>query len=371
MLMRFDWSVIGWEYPVVKTRSIEGSGMTLEPLTHRRDETRTGELVSSNLDQLKTVFPEAYSDGRVDFEVLRELLGDTIHEGEERYGLNWHGKRQARRAALAPPQGTLRPIPKDSVDWETTQNIMIEGDNLEVLKLLQKSYSTKVDLIYIDPPYNTGKDFVYSDNYRDNIGNYLESTGQIDNEHRRISTNTEASGRFHTAWLNMMYPRLKIARNLLQKDGLICVSIDDHEMHNLRIICDDIFGEESFVGTLTWKTTTQPDNTGRARFGLQQNIEYILMYSKCARSELPPFVLESSGQQPKYPHMGQFGPCRFEIIERSAEGTWARPTMQFKILGRFPREGKRWQIGEVKARELENTGRVEIVDDIVKRAVYP
>ena len=171
--------------------------------------------IAENIERLKALFPEAFSEGSVDFEVLKQLLGGAVDEREEKYGLNWHGKRQARQLALTPSTGTLRPCPEESVDWDTTQNLMIEGDNLEVLKLLQKSYAGKVKLIYIDPPYNTGKDFVYPDNFQDSIRNYLEITGQVDGDGHRLSANTEASGRFHTDWLNMMYPRLKLARNLL------------------------------------------------------------------------------------------------------------------------------------------------------------
>src|SRR5690606_8491046 len=162
-----------------------------------------------------------------------------------KYGLNWHGKRRARQLALMPSTGTLRPCPEDSVDWDTTQNLMIEGDNLEVLKLLQKSYAGKVKLIYIDPPYNTGKDFVYPDDYQDNIKSYRELTGQVEGG-RKISSNTEAIGRFHTDWLNLMYPRLKIARALLSDEGFIFISIDDGEAASLRRLCDEIFGEENF-----------------------------------------------------------------------------------------------------------------------------
>ena len=195
-------------------------------------EARSADVLGENIQQLRTLFPEAFTEGKVDFDVLKQLLGGAVDEREEKYGLNWHGKRQARQLALTPSTGTLRPCPEDSVDWDTTQNLMIEGDNLEVLKLLQKSYAGKVKLIYIDPPYNTGKDFIYPDNYRDNIRNYLELTGQVDGEHRKLSTNTEASGRFHTDWLNMMYPRLKLARNLLRDDGVIFISIDDTEVAN-------------------------------------------------------------------------------------------------------------------------------------------
>ena len=343
----------------------------MQKLIANDPETCSADIVADNIEHLKALFPEAFTEGKIDFNVLKQLLGGEVDEREEKYGLNWHGKRQARQLALMPSTGTLRPCLEESVDWNTTQNLMIEGDNLEVLKLLQKSHAGKVKLIYIDPPYNTGEDFVYSDDFRDNIRNYLELTGQTDDEKRKLSSNTEASGRFHTDWLNMMYPRLKLARNLLMSDGLLCVSIDDHEGHNVRCICDEIFGEEAFVGTLTWIATTQPDNIGRARFGLQQNVEYVFVYSKCTRLDLPPFILESSGENPRYPHTGKFGACRFEIIERAFEGAYARPTMQFKILGQLPREGKQWQIGKKKARELEENGRVEIVNGIVKRAVYP
>ena len=203
-------------------------------------ETRSADVVAENLEHLKVLFPEAFTEGKVDFEVLRQLLGDVVEEREEKYGLNWHGKRQARQLALTPSAGTLRPCPEDSVDWDTTQNLMIEGDNLEVLKLLQKSYAGKVKLIYIDPPYNTGKDFVYPDNFQDNIKNYLELTGQTGEGGKKLSSNTEASGRFHTDWLNMMYPRLKLARNLLTEDGFFVVSIDDSELASLRTLLNEV-----------------------------------------------------------------------------------------------------------------------------------
>ena len=331
---------------------------------------RSLDPVAENLDRIQRLFPEAFTEGKVDFDVLRQLLGDAVDDADEKYGLNWHGKRQARQLALTPSTGTLRPCPEESVDWESTQNLMIEGDNLEVLKLLQKSYAGKVKLIYIDPPYNTGNDFVYRDDYRDNIRNYLSVTGQRGEDSQRLSSNQETSGRFHTRWLNMMYPRLRLARNLLTADGLLCISIDDHEAPRLRCACDEILGEETFVGTLTWVATTQPDNYGKARFRLQKNVEYVLMYAKCASDDLPPFRLQVSGQK-RYPHKGRHGLCRFEIIERKHEGSYSRDTMQFKILGRRPREGKRWQIGRVRARELEAAGKLEIVDGLVKQAVYP
>ena len=199
----------------------------MNKLTMGDPETKSADLVAENLGALKALFPETFTEGKIDFEALKQLLGGVVNERDEKYGLNWHGKRQARQLALTPSTGTLRPCPEESTDWETTKNLMIEGDNLEVLKLLQKSYAGKVKLIYIDPPYNTGKDFVYPDNYRDNIQNYLELTGQIDGENRKLSSNTESSGRFHTDWLNMMYPRLKVARSLLESEGVLLISIDD------------------------------------------------------------------------------------------------------------------------------------------------
>jgi adenine-specific DNA-methyltransferase len=234
----------------------------------------SADIVADNVEQLKALFPEAFSEGKIDFEVLKQLLGGAVDEREEKYGLNWHGKRRARQLALTPSTGTLRPCPEDSVDWDTTQNLMIEGDNLEVLKLLQKSYAGKVKLIYIDPPYNTGKDFVYPDNFQDNIKNYLELTGQVEGG-AKISSNTEASGRFHTDWLNMMYPRLKLARNLLRDDGVILISIDEHEITNLRHVLIEVLGEENAIGTIVWKGATDNNPTQIA-----MEHEYLLCFGR-------------------------------------------------------------------------------------------
>lgn len=235
----------------------------MNKLTAASPEAQSADPVAGNIDQLKALFPDLITEGpngtAVNVNVLKALVGDqTVTDADEKYGLNWHGKRRARQLALTPSTGTLRPCPDESVDWDTTQNLMIEGDNLEVLKLLQKSYAGKVKLIYIDPPYNTGKDFVYPDNFQDNIKNYLELTGQVEGG-QKISSNTEASGRFHTDWLNMMYPRLKLARNLLRDDGVILVSIDDAEFQNLRRILDEVFGEENFIASLVWDRNRKND----------------------------------------------------------------------------------------------------------------
>ncbi|MEW5773318.1 MAG: site-specific DNA-methyltransferase [Thermodesulfobacteriota bacterium] len=248
----------------------------MQKLTADAPETKSADMLAENVGQLKVLFPEAFPEGKVDFEVLKQLLGGVVDEREEKYGLNWHGKRQARQLALTPSTGTLRPCPEDSMDWDTTQNLMIEGDNLEVLKLLQKSYAGKVKLIYIDPPYNTGKDFVYPDNFQDNIKNYLELTGQVEGG-RKISSNTEASGRFHTDWLNMMYPRLRVARTLLSPLGAIFISIDDNELSNLKAICNDIFGPECYAGCVARVTGTP---TGGGFRALVNETDNVLIYLK-------------------------------------------------------------------------------------------
>jgi adenine-specific DNA-methyltransferase len=253
------------------------SPATIQPIDKASPEAQSANLVEGNLAQLKALFPEAFTEGRVEFEVLKQLLGAAVDEREEKYGLNWHGKRRARQLALTPSTGTLRPCPDESVDWDTTQNLFIEGDNLEVLKLLQKSYAGKVKLIYIDPPYNTGKDFVYPDNFQDSIKNYMELTGQVEGG-QKISSNTDASGRFHTDWLNMMYPRLKLARALIRDDGAIFVSCDDGEVANLRHLLDEIFGEECFVAQFVWKARKFTD--ARANTNVSTDHEYLIAYAK-------------------------------------------------------------------------------------------
>ena len=284
-------------------------GDHVKKITANDPETRSADVVAENIEHLKNVFPEAFIEEKVDFEVLKQLLGGEMDEREEKYGLNWHGKRQARQLALTPSTGTLRPCPEESVDWDTTQNLMIEGDNLEVLKLLQKSYSDKVKLIYIDPPYNTGQDFIYPDNYRDNIQNYLEITSQLDGESRKISSNMESSGRFHTDWLNMMYPRLKLARTLLRQDGLIFISIGDFEVGHLRTALDEIFGEENFEGHIHWRRRHNQPNDRTKMLGLVA--EHLLCFAKDSaaykRSGVGKIGLTGSFSNPDNDSRGDWG----------------------------------------------------------------
>ena len=239
------------------------------------------DIVAYNISKLKELFPEAFTEGKVDFDALKEVLGDYIDGREERYSFTWNGKSKARMLAQTPSTGTLRPCKEESVDWESTQNLFIEGDNLEVLKLLQKSYHKKVKMIYIDPPYNTGGDLIYKDDFSDNINNYKAVTGQLDGEGRNLSSNPETSGRYHTDWLNMMYPRLKLARNLLDSDGVICVSISDHESSNLQNIMNEIFGEENYINTISVLSKVAAGASGGGEDKrLKKNIEYIYIYSK-------------------------------------------------------------------------------------------
>ena len=204
-------------------------------------------IVNKNIEALKEIFPDIFAEDGVDFDVLRQLLGYDVADGREKYGLIWHGKKKARQIALTPSTGTLRPCPEESIDWEKTKNLFIEGDNLEVLKLLQKSYAGKIKLIYIDPPYNTGKEFIYPDKFQENLDTYLRYTDQKSKEGIKLSSNSETSGRYHTNWLSMMYPRLKLARNLLSNDGVLVVSIDNNEISNLKNILDEIYGEENIL----------------------------------------------------------------------------------------------------------------------------
>ncbi|PLY12888.1 MAG: site-specific DNA-methyltransferase [Sedimenticola sp.] len=240
---------------------------------------QSADMLNGNIEQLKALFHELITEGpegvAVNVDVLKALVGDsTVTDADEKYGLSWHGKRRARQLALTPSTGTLRPCPEESVDWDTTQNLMIEGDNLEVLKLLQKSYARKVKLIYIDPPYNTGKDFVYPDNFQDNIKNYLELTGQVEGG-QKLSSNTETSGRFHTDWLNMMYPRMKAAWSLLRADGFLLVSIDDKEFCHLRTVLNELCGEENFIATLVFDRNRKND----AKL-VSSGHEYMVLYAR-------------------------------------------------------------------------------------------
>lgn len=250
--------------------------MSIDKITKGDALTQSKDLVSENIDKLKELFPEIVTEGKIDFKVLQDVLGEDIEEEEEYYRFTWAGKAQARREAHKPSTGTLRPAKEESVNWDTTQNLYIEGDNLEVLKLMQKSYAGKVKMIYIDPPYNTGKDFVYKDNYKDNLKNYQQITGQIDSEGNKLTTNSDSEGRYHSNWLNMIYPRLRLARTVLNEKGVIFMSIDSHEIENFKKVGCEIFGEDNFIAEFIWRN-------GRTSSSVYTNEhEYILCFAKNA-----------------------------------------------------------------------------------------
>ncbi|MBG9794536.1 DNA methylase [Paenibacillus dendritiformis] len=245
------------------------------------------DLTQANIDKIAELFPNVITEARdeqgkvtqaIDFDLLKQELSDVLVESEkERYQLTWPGKKQAILNANTPIDKTLRPVKEDSVDWNNTQNLYIEGDNLEVLKLLQESYLNKIKCIYIDPPYNTGKDFVYRDDFSEPVDEYLEESGQLDEEGNRLFQNTEANGRFHSDWLTMMYSRLKISRNLLRDDGVIFISIDDSEVSNLKKVCDEIFGQSNHITTFMWKRKKEISSDSK---NVAVQGEYILAYSK-------------------------------------------------------------------------------------------
>lgn len=255
----------------------------IKNITRDDDLARSANLAKQNVQRLAELFPEAVSEGRVDVDVLRQLLGEErLEVPGERFGLSWKGKAAARQLALQPSTGTLRPCPEESVDWDKTHNVFIEGDNLEVLKLLQKSYQGQVKLIYIDPPYNTGSDFVYPDDFGDTLANYLRLTGQIE-EGRLVTSTKEDGGRFHTNWVNMMYPRLKLARSLLRDDGVIFISIDDGELPALRFLANEVFGEDNFLAVFVWKSRQNKDN--RTITGASIDHEYVVCYGRSVRGD--------------------------------------------------------------------------------------
>ena len=253
----------------------------MEKIENGHPLSQSTDFLAQNIETLKALFPTIVKEGKIDIKELQALLGAEVESDDEYYRFTWAGKSMARREANKPSTATLRPDKESSKDWDTTQNIFIEGDNLEVLKLLQKSYANKIKMIYIDPPYNTGKDFVYKDNYNDNLGNYLSITGQLDEDGKRMTTNSESDGRYHSNWLNMMYPRLKLARNLLKDDGVLFLSIDDNELSNLHKLLLEIFGEDNFINTISVKAK---DSSGASGGGedkrLKKNIEYLICFSK-------------------------------------------------------------------------------------------
>ena len=245
---------------------------------HKADrlELQSMDVRSEQRKKLKKLFPEVFCQDRIDWTQFKNTLGEDLDSNSEKYFMSWPGKKECFHTIQDPCLGTLRPCKSESIDWETTENLFIEGENLEVLKLLQHAYFNKVKMIYIDPPYNTGKDFIYPDRYKEALDTYLRYTGQKNGAGQKVSTHQEVNGRFHSKWLNMMYPRLFLAKNLLREDGVIFISIDDNEVTNLRKICDEIFGEENFITQCAWRKTDNQANIGN----IARVKEYIIGYTK-------------------------------------------------------------------------------------------
>jgi adenine-specific DNA-methyltransferase len=337
--------------------------MTLQKIDAGSPEAQSADLIADNIARLRALFPELLTESAkgvtINVDVLKSLVGDaTVTDADEKYGLNWHGKRRARQIALTPSAGTLRPCPEESVDWDSTQNLMIEGDNLEVLKLLQKSYAGKVKLIYIDPPYNTGKDFVYPDSFQDSIHNYLRITGQTEGG-AKISSNTDASGRFHTDWLNMIYPRLKLARTLLKDDGVVFVSIADHEIHNLRGVMDEVFGEENFVAAIIWQKVYSPKNSARH---FSEDHDYIVVYAKSAETWTPRLLPRTDEMEARYTNpdndpRGPWKPGDLSARNFYGEGTYPITCPSGRALA-GPPPGTYWRVSKSKFHELDLDNRI-------------
>ena len=251
-------------------------------MTKRNSFIESTKETDERLEALKQLYPEIFSDGKINLDAFKDVTGTSdLPEGQDRtpgyYGLYWPGKRAAKQLARKEAEGTLEPVPGDGVNEDTTHNIYIEGDNLEVLRILKQSYKGRVKMIYIDPPYNTGNDFIYPDDFKMPVEEYLKITGQADEGGKKLVTNLKSNGAFHTTWLNMMYPRLQLAKELLTEDGVIFISIDDNEQANLKLLCDDVFGEENFVANLVWERAFSPKND--ARF-ISNSHDYVLMYAK-------------------------------------------------------------------------------------------
>jgi len=276
----------------------------------QRTEGSSPDFRSEFASHLASLFPEAIADGKVDIKKIQELLGDDSVDDRERFGLYWPGKKRALRAAQDSTTATLKPDIENSKNWNETKNLFIEGDNLEVLKVLQKHYHGKIKMIYIDPPYNTGKDFIYPDNYKEGLESYLEWSRQVNEEGKKISSNSETEGRYHSNWLNMMYPRLKLARNLLRDDGVIFISIGDTELHHLAKISDEIFGEANHVATFAWKKRGTGGQV--AKNAIIKQVEYVLLYARSLDG------LQLSG--PKNENEGEEGWRDF----RKSGGQWQR-----------------------------------------------
>lgn len=316
------------------------------------------DIKQENINKLRSLFPDLFSEGKVVSDRFELLFGDQMISGSDYYQMSWWGKTEALQNSQVPSLATLRPDIDESKNWGETKNIYIDGDNLEVLKLLQKPFHRRIKLIYIDPPYNTGNDFVYKDNFHDNVENYKKITGQISQNGEMISTNSETSGRFHTDWLNMIYPRLRLARNLLTDDGVIFISIDDHEVDNLKKVCSEVFGEENFLAQLVWERAFSPKNDSKY---FSECHDYILVFAKQINSfDLQLLARSASSME------------RYKNLDNDPRGKWTSGDLTVKTYSEkydypittpngtvhFPTNGRCWSISKERYQELVEDNRI-------------
>jgi adenine-specific DNA-methyltransferase len=315
-------------------------------------------ISEEKIEQLKKVIPEVFTEGKIDFEKLQRTLGKEINGKDEKYSFNWAGRKDTFKNIQTTAKGTLKPAEKESVSWDSTENLFIEGDNLEALKLLQKTYFNKIKMIFIDPPYNTGKDFVYKDNFRNSIKSYLEQTGQSSIEGFKLTTNLETSGRFHSDWISMIYSRLFIARNLLKDEGVIFVSIDDGEVHNLRKILDEIFGEENFVANIIWEKKYSPANDSK---WISDNHDHILLYAKDKNQFNCKLLPRTEEMNKRYQNIdndprGDWKPGGLSAKTYSSKYDYPIKTPSGRVVN--PPKGSCWQVTKERFEELVKDNRV-------------
>ncbi len=321
------------------------------------------DITAEKRRELLELFPEARGEGEtIDFERLRRSLGNAVETGKERYGLTWPGKADCYKTIQTPSMATLRPAPEKSVNFHSTENLIIEGDNLEVLKLLQKSYLGKIKMIYIDPPYNTGNDFIYPDDYSESLRTYLQYTGQLDADGRKFGTNSDMSGRFHSRWLNMMYPRLYLARNLLRDDGVMFVTVDNEEQDNLKKLCNEVFGEENYITNVVWQKKVSPANDSQ---WFSSDHDYVIIYAR-NKQVWRPFKLARNEEQLQY----------YKNPDDDSRGSWnsatytcnksrtQRPNLYYAITNPFtgekvwPKETAVWKYLESVTERYNSEGRL-------------